>query len=134
MRKVSLERVDGRVGGRERVLGQDRVDRRWLVDRGPERRDQAGERRVRRRQGRRRRHRAGHGRVSAQNVLDVEGRRVDGRRGRRCVERRVRVLELHGWRRPSDVSAHGLLLPCSLSGCDERKREVTSSEGADDVL
>lgn len=40
--KVSLERVDGRVS--ERVLRQNRVDRRGLVDRGPVRRDQAGER------------------------------------------------------------------------------------------
>lgn len=53
-----LERVDGRVGRRERVLRQDRVYRRGLVDRGPVGWDQAGETRVRGRQGRRRRERA----------------------------------------------------------------------------
>lgn len=60
VRKVSdgaLERVDGRVGRRERVLRQDRVYRRGLVDRGPVRRRQAREARVRGRQSRRRRER-----------------------------------------------------------------------------
>lgn len=47
VRKVAhgaLERVDGRVRSRERVLRQNRVDRRGLVDRGPIRGNQTRER------------------------------------------------------------------------------------------